>query len=127
LFSFLSFSFLNPIIFGAYRARTHLPASEFPPLADYDQAVRLAARGAKQLDPLAGVRRGKSLFWGIIRIFRVPLFWQSALLVINAVAKIGTPIGTYRLLKYVPSLKTFVSKIQHIRPTATSITGMTRR
>jgi hypothetical protein len=46
LLSLLLYSFLDSTIFKAYRM-PHLPADEFPPLADYDYATNLAKRSFK--------------------------------------------------------------------------------
>lgn len=43
LASQLSYSFLNPTVFQAYRM-PHLPADQLPPLCDYDEAKRLKER-----------------------------------------------------------------------------------
>jgi hypothetical protein len=97
--SFLFYFFLDPIIFKASKVSA-LKAAEFPPLCDYDYADNLVKRSYQHLDPFAGAPKGRSLFWGLLRIFRVSLMWQSVVLVVNAASKIASPIGTLKLLGY---------------------------
>jgi hypothetical protein len=99
IFSFLFYFFLDEIIFKASKV-PHLKASEFPPMCDYDYADNLVKRAYPRLDPFAGAPKNRSLFWGIVRIFRTSLLWQSLVLVINAGSKLASPIGTNRLLNY---------------------------
>jgi hypothetical protein len=100
IFSFLFYAFVDEIIWKATRV-SHLEVSEFPPMCDYDEADNLMKRATLHLDPFAGAPKNRSLFWGIIRIFRTSLLWQSLLLIITACAKLASPIGTNRLINYV--------------------------
>lgn len=85
-FSFVFFFFLDDIIFKASRV-PHLPAEEFPPLADYDWAPHLVKRSfpvrfhtayilhailistIQFLDPLSGTV-SRHMFFGLMRVFR---------------------------------------------------------
>lgn len=42
--SFLTYIWIEPTIWKGYRMQ-HMPASELPPLCDYDEAKNLIARG----------------------------------------------------------------------------------
>jgi hypothetical protein len=90
---------LDGIIFKAARL-PKLTSEDLPPMCDYDRAAKLLERAYPHLDTFAGAPKGRSLFFGIVRIFRTSLAWQSLVLIVNAVAKIGSPIGTNRLLNY---------------------------
>jgi hypothetical protein len=99
IFSFLFYSFLDDLIFKASKV-PHLKASQFPPMCDYDSTDNLVTRAYPHLDPFVGAPKNSSLFWGILRIFRTSLLWQSLVLIINACAKLASPIGTNRLIHY---------------------------
>lgn len=69
LVSFLLFSFLDPIVFKAYRV-PHLPYEDLPPLADYDRAEHLIHKSFKKVDP--ELRKGmprRHLLWGLLITF----------------------------------------------------------
>jgi hypothetical protein len=69
----------------------HLPYDELPPLADYDYAKHLVARGFKELDPM--MRKGKKrrhMFWGMMAIFRESqCFW---LIMLNTLITYHLPL-----------------------------------
>ncbi|EKM56946.1 uncharacterized protein PHACADRAFT_172648 [Phanerochaete carnosa HHB-10118-sp] len=101
LFSYLTFIWLEPTIWRAYRA-SHLPADELPPLNDYDKTKNLIKRAYPILDPFSGAKK-QHLFWGLIKIFRWSFIIQATMLVLYALANIAVPIGTNRLLNYLES------------------------
>ncbi|PSR71574.1 hypothetical protein PHLCEN_2v12546 [Hermanssonia centrifuga] len=98
IISFLFFSFLDPIIWLAYRV-PHLSLDQLPPMCDYDYAKNLIKWSYPRLDLFAGAQEG-NLFIGLVKVFRWPLFYQVVLLVLMAFIKLATPIGTNRLLNY---------------------------
>ncbi|QRW21003.1 hypothetical protein RhiXN_05992 [Rhizoctonia solani] len=51
LISLMTYTYLNPIIFAAYRA-PKLEYDQLPPLADYDHAAVLRQRGLDAIDPM---------------------------------------------------------------------------
>lgn len=98
-FSFVFFFFVDDIIFKASRV-PHLPAEEFPPLADYDWAPHIVRKSfpvrsptprmyatshldfnrSQHLDPLSGTTK-KNIFFGLLKIFRREYVAMSFLLV----------------------------------------------
>lgn len=64
------FTFLNPIIFKAYRTGD-LSYDELPPLADSDESMHLISKHLPKLDPVTGTHKERHLFWGLMSIFRV--------------------------------------------------------
>jgi hypothetical protein len=102
IFSLVFYFFLDPIIFKASKV-PHLKAEDLPQMCDYDYTENLIKRSYKHLDPFAGASKGRSLFWGIVKIFRVSLFWQSIILIVNAGSELASPIGMNRLLHYLES------------------------
>ncbi|KAJ3558885.1 hypothetical protein NM688_g664 [Phlebia brevispora] len=98
LLSFLSFSFLDPIIWLAYRV-PHLSYDQLPPQCDYDTAKNLIKHSYPHIDPFAGAKKG-NFVWGLLLVFRRSLTWQSIFLVAFAVSQLVEPIGTNRLLRY---------------------------
>ncbi|EKM56938.1 uncharacterized protein PHACADRAFT_208107 [Phanerochaete carnosa HHB-10118-sp] len=98
LFFFITYIWLDPTIWQAYRI-PHLPADELPPLCDYDETQNLIKRAYPSLDTFSGAKK-RHLFWGLIIIFRRSLILQSIMLIIFAMAAIAVPIGTNRLLHY---------------------------
>ncbi|PSS08857.1 hypothetical protein PHLCEN_2v3472 [Hermanssonia centrifuga] len=98
IFSFLFYVFLDPSIWLAYRI-SHLSLDQLPPMCDYDHAKNLIKRSYPHLDPFAGAKKG-NLFFGLVKVFRRSLFYQTLILVIMAFMKLASPIGTNRLLHY---------------------------
>ncbi|KAI0693031.1 hypothetical protein BC835DRAFT_1520746 [Cytidiella melzeri] len=96
LFSFLLYTFLDPLILKASRVQ-HLGHDQLPPLADYDLAENLIKRSYRHLDTFSGAKR-RHLFWGLVIIFRRSLFYQVVILVSQAIFKIAGPIGINKLL-----------------------------
>ena len=48
----------------------HLPASELPPLPDYDRAPDLSKLAGPYLDPIR-VRKGRHIFFAVLETFGV--------------------------------------------------------
>ena len=65
--SFALFTFLDGIVFPAYRM-VHYPFEMLPPLCDYDRAEELAARAFKYLDTFSGAKK-QHMFRGLMRVF----------------------------------------------------------
>ncbi|OSD04422.1 multidrug resistance-associated ABC transporter [Trametes coccinea BRFM310] len=98
LFSMSVYTFLDGIIFKAYRM-PHLPFDELPPLADYDYAKNLVKRSFPYLDPFQ-VYKHRHIFFGLLQVFRREYLLLSVLLLIRVAATFASPLGIYRLLDY---------------------------
>ncbi|KAG6808744.1 hypothetical protein H0H92_003040, partial [Tricholoma furcatifolium] len=99
LLSLLMYSFLDPVVFLAYKV-PHLSHDQLPPLSDYDYAKQLRARSFPHIDPFAGGRK-QHLFWGLMRTFRREYTMLAVMCVISALAGFVAPIGIKELLRYV--------------------------
>ncbi|KAF9015463.1 ATP-binding cassette transporter [Cyathus striatus] len=98
LFSLAVYSFLDPIVFLAYRV-PHLAYDQLPPLADYDYARNLVARSFPHLDTFSGASR-RHIFFGIMRVFRREYIMLGLMLTIQVFSSFASPLGINRLLKY---------------------------
>ncbi|QRW00058.1 ABC transporter transmembrane region [Ceratobasidium sp. AG-Ba] len=100
LMSFMLFSFLDPVVWTAYRA-PKLEYEQLPPLADYDRAAHLKQRSFDKLDPLRrAVKNRRHLFWGLMEVFRWEYFIMSIMITIKAFMEFAGPIGIRYLLLY---------------------------
>ena len=105
-FSFVFFCFLDDVIFKASRV-PHLPAEEFPPLADYDWAPHLVKKSfpvrshttyatrdpnpIQSLDPLSGnVKR--HMFFGLMNVFYREYIGLCLILALRVSALYEVPI-----------------------------------
>ncbi|TDL13954.1 hypothetical protein BD410DRAFT_757430 [Rickenella mellea] len=100
LLSLLMFSFLDPLVWRAYKT-PHLSLDDhLPPLADYDRTPYLVDRAFKNLDSFSGAKK-RHLFFGLMKTFRreyIELAFMTLLRVLTAYA---SPIGVKQLLLYV--------------------------
>lgn len=108
--SLLLFGFLDATVWKAYRV-PHLPLAELPPLADSDHSKNLVRTAFPILDPylddnpatknsIARLHTHRSLFWGIMSVFRREIIIIILLLVSNNVATLLSPYGLKKLLEY---------------------------
>ncbi|KAH7108534.1 hypothetical protein BKA62DRAFT_682512 [Auriculariales sp. MPI-PUGE-AT-0066] len=100
--SFVTFSFLDPLVWKGY-TQPHVPWDELPPLADYDTAEYLRARAFPELDPFELRRAGKKkrhLFFHLIYLFRAEYAFLTFAMAFRVVASLIAPIGLNRLLHY---------------------------
>ncbi|KAF9500349.1 P-loop containing nucleoside triphosphate hydrolase protein [Pleurotus eryngii] len=96
IFSFFIWSFLDPVVFLAYR-NSHLTRDQLPILADSNKAVNLRAK------IFPSKVRGRHIFWGIMEALRKDYTVQALLLVVHAILGYVAPIGLNRLLFYMES------------------------
>ncbi|KAG8914835.1 hypothetical protein FRC00_010530 [Tulasnella sp. 408] len=102
ILSFVTFSFMDPIIQEASRV-SHLPYESLPVLADYDHAEYLISRGAPALDPSVKTKRDRHFFWGLLWLYR----WQyAALLILITVKSVFTLISPIVLNKLLYHIET---------------------
>lgn len=97
LISLVFFSFLDYIVFAAYRM-PHFPYERLPPLADYDYLEALRKRSFPHLDPHSGAKR-RHIFFGLARVFHRELTMMAAMLIILLLSELTSPIGINRLLQ----------------------------
>ncbi|GJF00392.1 ATP-binding cassette transporter [Phanerochaete sordida] len=98
IFTWIFYTFLDPIIWRAYRA-PHLPHDQLPPLADYDEAEYLIKESFRHVDPFSGAKKG-SLLWPILKIIRVAAIQQTVSLTFMSFLRLAGPLGVNRLLNY---------------------------
>ncbi|KAF6747848.1 multidrug resistance-associated ABC transporter [Ephemerocybe angulata] len=94
--SYQTYSYLSPVVKAAGKT-AHLPASELPPLADYDGAKRLSEQAAPHLNP-AKVRKGRHIFFGLIQVFAPALLKSVVAVTIFPLAMFVPPLAVNRLL-----------------------------
>ncbi|KZT60640.1 P-loop containing nucleoside triphosphate hydrolase protein [Calocera cornea HHB12733] len=102
ILSFLFYSFLDPIVFAAWRAPS-LPYDKLPPLSDTDWAVNLRKRAMDKLDPLRRRELGKKdrhVFFGLADVFKWDFVRMAFFLVLQVIVGFMGPIGINRLLTY---------------------------
>ncbi|KAL4267318.1 ATP-binding cassette transporter C [Pleurotus pulmonarius] len=107
ILSFFIWSFLDPMVFLAYR-NSHLTRDQLPILADSNKAVNLRARIFPYLDAFyvsadKNRVRSRHIFWGIMEALRKDFTIQALLLVVHSILGYGAPIGLNRLLYYMES------------------------
>ncbi|KAJ3564413.1 hypothetical protein NP233_g8310 [Leucocoprinus birnbaumii] len=98
LFSMLTYSFMSPIVYLAYRL-PHLSYNQLPPLADYDYAHNLKSGSFKHLDLFSGAPH-RHIFWGLMQVFRFEYTAMSILIALMVFASFVSPIGINFLLRY---------------------------
>ncbi|KAI9509765.1 hypothetical protein F5148DRAFT_1275094 [Russula earlei] len=101
LFSMLTYTFLDPIVFLAHRV-PHVSQDMLPPLADYDYTKNLVRRSFKcfqHMDTFSGSPR-RHLFWGFLTTFGREYLQLAILVVVRVISTLLAPIGMNQLLRY---------------------------
>jgi hypothetical protein len=115
IFSFAIYSFLDPVVFLAYRV-SHLAHDQLPPLADYDYARHLTEKSfpvcvlletytlplitaSQYLDSYTGIKK-RHLFFGLMRVFRKEYSILTVAIIINVFVSFAGPVGIKQLLGY---------------------------
>ncbi|KAG8716581.1 hypothetical protein FRC09_015535 [Ceratobasidium sp. 395] len=91
LISLVSYQFLDPLIWTAYRVRK-LQFDQLPPLADYDRAAYLKQKSFDQLDPFRSTKQ-QHLFWGLVQVFRKEYYVMATMTTIKSLMDFTGPIG----------------------------------
>ncbi|KAF9809990.1 hypothetical protein IEO21_07182 [Rhodonia placenta] len=99
LASLMFFTWIDPIVFKAYRV-PHLSVDELPPLADYDDSESLVNSHIKELDPLLVRKKGQHIGWGLLKVFRNDFIVMGTMLTLNVIARFVSPIAVRNLLAY---------------------------
>ncbi|RDX45542.1 P-loop containing nucleoside triphosphate hydrolase protein [Lentinus brumalis] len=98
LISLLSYNFIAPVIWLAYRM-PHLPFDMFPPLPDYDHLRNIVGRSFPILDPTLNKSR-RPLAFKLIRVFWVELLHLAAMSITAVIGAFAAPISINNLLTY---------------------------
>ncbi|KAH9053585.1 hypothetical protein EDB87DRAFT_1825596 [Lactarius vividus] len=98
LLSMMTYTFIDPIVFLAYRV-PHLSQEMLPPLADYDYAENLAQKSFKHLDTFSGGPR-RHIFWGFVTVFGREYILLAFLIVVKVLSSLMAPVGMNQLLHY---------------------------
>ncbi|KAH8086617.1 hypothetical protein BXZ70DRAFT_1067776 [Cristinia sonorae] len=97
IWSMMIYSFLDPVIFLAYRI-PHLSLDQLPPLSDYDRTKNLVGRSFKNLDPF--VVGEQHLFFGLMNTFGWEYVQLAVLLLVRGLSQFASPLGINGLLSY---------------------------
>ncbi|KAH8986970.1 hypothetical protein EDB86DRAFT_3211871 [Lactarius hatsudake] len=97
LLSMMTYTFIDPIVFLAYRV-PHLSQEMLPPLADYDYAENLVQKSLKADTFSGGPRR--HIFWGFVTVFGREYVLLAFLLVVKVISTLMAPVGMNQLLRY---------------------------
>ncbi|KAI0711801.1 P-loop containing nucleoside triphosphate hydrolase protein [Cerioporus squamosus] len=98
LLSLVTYHFLEPVIWLAYRM-PHLPFDMFPPLPDYDHLRNIVGRSFPILDPMLNKSR-RHLALKLIRVFRIELLQMAAMSITAVIGAFAAPISINNLLTY---------------------------
>ncbi|KZV91873.1 hypothetical protein EXIGLDRAFT_675729 [Exidia glandulosa HHB12029] len=103
--SFVTFSFLDPLIWKGYRC-LHLSYEDLPVLADYDRAEHLRQRAFPELDPFESASfasKPRHLVFRLLRVFRSEYIFIAVTTALRVPASFLAPIGLNRLLTFIES------------------------
>ncbi|KZO89810.1 P-loop containing nucleoside triphosphate hydrolase protein [Calocera viscosa TUFC12733] len=114
ILSFLTYTFMEPIIMAAYR-NSNLPYESLPPLADYDWSSNLEKRSLEAIDPIVRREKGlkdRNVFFGIMQIFVWEYVFFGVNLLIDVLSRFMTPFALNRILLYLQ----YGSQESNVRP-----------
>jgi hypothetical protein len=116
LISFMTFSFLDPLIHAASRA-SHLGFDKLPALRTEDRTDALVKQFLPYLDPFPGAATGAGLFWKFCVLFRRPLLAQVVLLSANVRTLFHREFSPLRYDPYrrLPDLQVRLALIVYLR------------
>ncbi|KAI0752922.1 P-loop containing nucleoside triphosphate hydrolase protein [Daedaleopsis nitida] len=103
ILSLVTFSWLNPLINHAQKAR-HVYLEELPPLAEYNSIEHLVDISYKYVDPMqtqVGRQKGKNVAWGLVWLFRRDWLVMGVMVVIASGSSFLVPLGLKHILAYV--------------------------
>ncbi|KAJ7460660.1 hypothetical protein FB451DRAFT_1353280 [Mycena latifolia] len=98
ILSIVLFSFLDHLVFSAYR-NSHLKEEDLDPLCDSDSAEYLKEKSFARLDAFSGSKKGHIAF-GFLYIFRWEFFMLGGLQLLRVLATVSSPVAMNRLLQY---------------------------
>ncbi|THU95701.1 P-loop containing nucleoside triphosphate hydrolase protein, partial [Dendrothele bispora CBS 962.96] len=100
LLSLTLYTFMDPIVFKAWKAsKVQLEREDLPHLPDYDHSYNLRARMFGHLDPMKVKRR--NLFFSLMRAFRTDYMVLFTMLFVRALSGFTTPVAVKGLLNYI--------------------------
>ncbi|KAL0581762.1 hypothetical protein V5O48_000239, partial [Marasmius crinis-equi] len=99
LFSSLTYSFLDPLVFYASRV-PHLSWDKLPPLSEQDSSRNLKERNFHHLDVFSGASKERHIAFGLLRVFRMEYLFASFWIAVHVFANFLSPIGMNQLLRY---------------------------
>ncbi|PIL29335.1 ATP-binding cassette transporter [Ganoderma sinense ZZ0214-1] len=99
--SLLSFTFLGPVIWTAWKL-PHFPYDLLPPLADYDHLQNLVWKSFPRLDPTQNKSRTHIAF-KLVQVFWVEFLHLSAMSVAYVIFAFASPVAIQGLLSYLES------------------------
>ncbi|KAF7299693.1 ATP-binding cassette transporter [Mycena chlorophos] len=97
--SFILYSFLDNIIWNAYR-QSGLQEEQLYPMCDTDGALVLKERAFKHLDVYSGAKR-RYLFFGLMRVYWREFSVLVVLILLRPVANYANPYAMNRLLEFI--------------------------
>ncbi|KAF9481117.1 multidrug resistance-associated ABC transporter [Pholiota conissans] len=97
-FSFVTFSFLDPIIFLGART-DHLSPDQLPPLRDTDASENLIKKAFSLIDPFKMIKP-RHLFFRLMRVFGKHYALIGLCHTLRAFVQFLSPIAIYRVLNY---------------------------
>ncbi|KAH7907307.1 P-loop containing nucleoside triphosphate hydrolase protein [Hygrophoropsis aurantiaca] len=97
--SMLLYIWEDPIVYLAYKS-PHLSHEQLPPMADQDYSKNLVKMSFVHLDPFSGSKK-RHLFFGLLKLYRLEYVILALMIVVNALAKLASPIGINYLLEYI--------------------------
>ncbi|KAH7930578.1 P-loop containing nucleoside triphosphate hydrolase protein [Leucogyrophana mollusca] len=96
--SLLLYSWLDRTVFLAYRS-SHLSRDQLPQLADYDRAKNLVKKGFPLIDTFSGSKK-RHIFFGLMEIYRKEYATMAALVVLQVLLTLTSPLAVNRLLDH---------------------------
>ncbi|KAF9000094.1 hypothetical protein BDQ17DRAFT_1360101 [Cyathus striatus] len=97
VFSLLTYSFLNHIVWLGYRA-PHISLEDLPPLADYNHAKVIMKKAFHHLDP-DDITNRRHVFFNLLRAFKWQLSLLSVPLLTQTVSNFSFPLAINNLLE----------------------------
>ncbi|KAI0753304.1 P-loop containing nucleoside triphosphate hydrolase protein [Daedaleopsis nitida] len=98
IFSFVVFGWLDDMVAKASRV-SHIPLSDFPPLANANATKRLADRSFPFVDPFE-LGKDKHIFWAYLSVYYWDFGLYALLAIVSAFMYLSRIIATQGLLAY---------------------------
>ncbi|KAF9525551.1 multidrug resistance-associated ABC transporter [Crepidotus variabilis] len=99
IFSLAAYTFLDPVIFEAYRV-SHLSHEKLPPLCDTDYSKKLTSDSAPYLDPFHGAKKDRHLFWRLVHVLGWEYLGMAMSIIAMVFASFASPVAVNRILNF---------------------------